>query len=132
MRSANYEEGIYVLTYKLEDNVIGFYTGTSQSPPKRIGHHTKIIADPSFLNNLHYAFPRKAERTYKFCLAHLSELQHRRLLEQAFILLIETYGKNIISREIATTSEDSGNYYFNQEDAMLLLFIYIFSHHSSL
>ena len=118
--SEDYEEGIYVLIYILEDGAIGFYVGTSQSLSERIKYHAQIIAGNSFPNNLHYAFARKAVRTYKVCLTHVSGPQNRRLLEQAFILLIGTYGKKIISREIATTNENSTHHYYNQEDALLL------------
>jgi len=118
--SEDYEEGIYILIYTLEDGAIGFYVGTSQSLSERIGHHVQIIAGDSFPNNLRYAFARKAVRTYKVCLTHVSGLQNRRLLKQAFILLIGTYGKSIIAREIATTDENYTHRYFNQEDALLL------------
>jgi len=114
MGSEDYEEGIYVLIYILEDGVIGLYVGTSQSLSERIGHHAKIIAGNSFPNNLHYAFARKAERTYKVCLTYVSGLQDRRLLEQAFILLIGTYGKKIISREIATTNNNFTHQYLTR------------------
>jgi len=108
------------LIYILEDGAIGFYVGTSQSLSESIRHHAQIIAGDSFPNNLHYLFVRKAVRRYKVCLTHVSGLQIRRLLEQAFILLMGTYGKSIIPREIATTGENSTHRYFDQEDALML------------
>lgn len=108
------------MIYILEDGVIGFYVGTSQSLSERLGHHAQLITGDSYPNNLHYAFARKAVRTYKVCLTHVSGLQNRRLLEQAFILLIGTYGKSITSREIGTTDENSAHRYFDQDDALLL------------
>ncbi len=88
-----------------------------------------MIAGNFYPNNLHYAFAQKAAKMYMVCLTHMSDLYNRRLLEQAFILLIGTYGKSIISLENATTDENSTHRYLNQEDAMLLLYLYLYPCH---